>query len=879
MATTAKTTQDISAKLLETLSEIDRPGDVCTSDDRPLTMPGLEVESVGVVSLPLGETQAEQLIDCCRQAPYGKGTETVVDTDVRRVWELDPEQFQLTNPKWEPFVAEIVSEVQQKLGLEDRKLDAHLYKLLVYEKGSFFLPHRDGEKLDRMVATLVIGLPSVCEGGELIVSHDGRQQEIAMAGAASGHELSYAAFYADCQHEVRPLRSGYRLCLTYNVTLTQSRSKRGVVAPSYGADATAIAELLTDWRASTNTTGADARRLAITLEHRYTQEGLSVDKLKGIDRARAEVLFESAEQADCVAHLALVTLWQTGSAEGGYDEYSHGYGRRGHWDDDEDEGDDTGSEYEMGEIYESGLSVDHWSDREGNKVSLGEIRLSEDEIVANEPIDEGDPSREDFEGFTGNAGMTLERWYHRAAIVIWPREQHFSVLCSAGTDASIGGLQPLVQKLLRASKSNREEQLGDCLSFANAIIDSWQPGPINSWERNDEADRDAFPRLLCELDEPGLMRRFLSQIMTRDGEVQLDRSFMKFCKQHGWTDFETELTSVIAASQAGTVVRNAELLRTICSVRDKNTERIILCTRLSQHAVEALKAFDQQPSNDNWRIREVNRAALLVSLAEAMLAVDVEKPLLRLVEHALACDKYDLTDAHLAAIFTIEKRLAKLTASSPAISHWLAACRSELESRTAQAPKKPTDYRRSSSLSCDCGDCVALSLFLANPDERQARFPLAKHRRQHLHRIIDDDHCDCTHVTQRTGRPYTLVCTKTTASYDATCKIYERDLDNLSRVIALEKKLREAVAVPEQTDVEVCHRHSLRRRLSNAFQPANEFFQSDRLFFIRWTSGLLIKLTNRISNQDIASGHAAFPKQIAKGDCCVGKFVLRQKPA
>ncbi|MCA9185912.1 MAG: hypothetical protein KDA99_09845 [Planctomycetales bacterium] len=74
-------------------------------------------------------------------------------------------------------------------------------------------------------------------------------------------------------------------------------------------------------------------------EHRYTQDGLTIDKLKGIDRARAEVLFTAAEQADCIAHLALVTLWQSGQAEGGYHEFSYGYGRgrRYHWSDDEDD--------------------------------------------------------------------------------------------------------------------------------------------------------------------------------------------------------------------------------------------------------------------------------------------------------------------------------------------------------------------------------------------------------------------------------------------------------------------------------------------------------------------------------------------------------------
>jgi hypothetical protein len=36
---------------------------------------------------------------------------------------------------------------------------------------------------------------------------------------------------------------------------------------------------------------------------------------------------------------------------------------------------------------------------------------------------------------------------------------------------------------------------------------------------------------------------------------------------------------------------------------------------------------------------------------------------------------------------------------------------------------------------------------------------------------------------------FPLVCTKTTASYEAACKIHERDLNNLARIVAIEKKL------------------------------------------------------------------------------------------
>ena len=43
--------------------------------------------------------------------------------------------------------------------------------------------------------------------------------------------------------------------------------------------------------------------------------------------------------------------------------------------------------------------------------------------------------------------------------------------------------------------------------------------------------------------------------------------------------------------------------------------------------------------------------------------------------------------------------------------------------------------------------------------------------------------------TERKGRPFTLVCTKTTASYERACKTFERDQRNLSRLVGIEKEL------------------------------------------------------------------------------------------
>ena len=89
------------------------------------------------------------------------------------------------------------------------------------------------------------------------------------------------------------------------MTLAKSRGKKGVAAPTSGSAIEAIGRILRDERKNKT-----HEKLALTLDHRYTQDGLTLDMLKGVDRARAEVLFEAAEQAGWIAHLALVTLWQ-----------------------------------------------------------------------------------------------------------------------------------------------------------------------------------------------------------------------------------------------------------------------------------------------------------------------------------------------------------------------------------------------------------------------------------------------------------------------------------------------------------------------------------------------------------------------------------------
>ncbi len=102
----------VSEQLHAAVKKINRPGSFCATGSDRAANPGLEVAGLGPIGLPLTVQQAKELKSHCKQAPYGKGEKTLVDTTVRRVWQLAPDRFSLTNPEWPQFLRGAVATVQ-----------------------------------------------------------------------------------------------------------------------------------------------------------------------------------------------------------------------------------------------------------------------------------------------------------------------------------------------------------------------------------------------------------------------------------------------------------------------------------------------------------------------------------------------------------------------------------------------------------------------------------------------------------------------------------------------------------------------------------------------------------------------------------------------
>ncbi len=161
-----------------------------------------------------------------------------------------------------------------------------------------------------MVGTLVVSLPSAHTGGELVIDHAGQSN----AYRASKEELTFVAFYADCRHQVTPVRSGYRVTLTFNLLSAAE-------TPAPEADpATELVHCLTEHFTTPATPRYGSRdlgppnRLVFLLDHEYTQRGLNWRRLKGADAERAELVRAAAERAGCETVLALAEVKETWDA-------------------------------------------------------------------------------------------------------------------------------------------------------------------------------------------------------------------------------------------------------------------------------------------------------------------------------------------------------------------------------------------------------------------------------------------------------------------------------------------------------------------------------------------------------------------------------------
>lgn len=738
----------------ELLKSIRQPGDFCTHGRELTPMPIIEVEGVGALSFPVPVTQIRELVNASERAPYGKGSETLLDASVRDCRQIDSSRIRIAGGAWVETFATLLERVSDGLGCPTGRLQAHLYKLLVYETGGFFVPHRDTEKASGMVATLTLSLPTAGAGGELVVRHRNRETRIDM-NAAEPSELAYAAFYADCSHEVEPVREGHRLSLVFNLCLQEGDVDAAPGAPDRSAHVEALASAIAAWKNEK----APASKLVWLLEHDYSVAGLSFDALKNADDAVSRTLGEAAERSGCELHAAVVHVEEAGSVD-----YSD-FGFYGDWYEEP-----AAEELRMEEVFDGDYWLDGWVRRDGGRPGFGKVPLNERELLPGGALEDAEPDEQRINEATGNEGITLERAYRRAALVLWPRADALDVLADASMKAAAVWLKELHVRHESSVPTAVEK-----------LIELWPNDPGGK----QGPARAMLCRLFAEVGEASPATRFLEEVVLEhyDGTENEHLPAALAVSGPAWAgSFLKDLVQSRFPSRPQPLL---ELL-----LRINATPGLLEDGMLRESARGTLAGL---PDVFAGMPRRVSRAS-----PEGPLGKSATRDLFLLgwrcglrpeMEAAAVWLGENAPEAF--ALRTIPEVLEDLSSEPGRMDSYAAydalwrAAADALLNRSARPPDEPRDWVISANLSCDCEFCAKLKTFCRDPAEQVLRLPLRKDLRKHLHQRIKAARLDMTHVTERRGSPFTLVCTKNRASHKRRLAEYAEDVARMSSLVRL----------------------------------------------------------------------------------------------
>ncbi|GAM24034.1 hypothetical protein SAMD00019534_072090 [Acytostelium subglobosum LB1] len=332
--------------LEKALEECKKSALFCCQGESELPMPRIDVKDVGVLSFPMSQQQLQSMIVQRATHCDGKGS---------HVWQIQNTDISITGRHFHTFFDRVIVAITASMGLTSEKVTAELYKMLIYEKGSD-LKGIGAEKADKMFGTLVLSLPCAHRGGDLVIKHSGRNEVVSLENDSMS-AIKWTAFITDCQHEVKPVTEGNRVCLVYN--LMRSGVKKLNVNVNYAAPiiqslnrifainppvppkrtseegisasnkitkkaktstTTTLTTMMDEFQDEDKDLGKRPEKLVYVLEYEYSKSDFTLDSLDGVDALLARQLMLISEEAQIKLGLAFMHINESGETKNGIKE-------------------------------------------------------------------------------------------------------------------------------------------------------------------------------------------------------------------------------------------------------------------------------------------------------------------------------------------------------------------------------------------------------------------------------------------------------------------------------------------------------------------------------------------------------------------------------
>jgi hypothetical protein len=531
-------------------------------------------------------------------------------------------------------------------------------------------------------------------------------------------------------------------------------------------------------------------KLVYLLDHQYTRRSLSWSRFKGVDKARADAMKAAADALDMHVSLCLVDINELWSAyEKNDSDYNGFYGGYDRYDEDSDYEDEPADasdteaasnardEYELQELIEGSVTLTHWSS--GDNAQYPTLNVGENELCWTRASDEFSPVSEEYEGYMGNYGNTLDRQYQRAAVVIWPKSMHLRTLFRMD---GVTGMRALLS-LARVDPSAAARE-------AIVILDTlWPDTP----QLTSAASLSATIKLLLLLGDSSLSRRALAAFQIDAVNKTQMRPLINLGVEHGNAFCEQLISSWIEPQgrryqyvSLGWIEQLPHFCEQVNLIGGSAWKRVP--ERLWYFYFGKLTEQHENDSRDGTpsdRLADSNNQVThLLALYRSAQCLSSRKAMTKLLLHVHNKQRI----YHDKTLVSFLEALSELKHDSPrvrALRTLNQRLAGKLSARLAKPMRASDDWRMSVEIECHCADCGSLSKFLTSSEQHHS-MPLAKNRRLHVHRVIDSAELPVSHATLRKGSPFVLQLVKKRLLFKIEKQQRELDLALLKKVESLD---------------------------------------------------------------------------------------------
>ena len=340
----------------------------------------------------------------------------------------------------------------------------------------------------------------------------------------------------------------------------------------------------------------------------------------------------------------------------------------------------------------------------------------------------------------------------------------FAVLSQAGLGATLPYLGDLVRRWAAADPDCRGALWRDAHDLAEHMVGRWPKHDWRDTERKEPSEAGQMLGLLADLGDTATIETVLTGIIAGGfGKADTD-AIMAALGQLAPLRRVALIELIVAGSAAGSLGACADLLARAAAAWATSGD----CD-LTGAATRLLTAWHQSGT--------AVAAGIVADLVLGLGAID---PVLaeRAIEHVLAWPKVYGMDAVLVPAARGLCRLEVVRGAAAALARLRTACLAHLRRRMAEKLAAPTDWRRDSQIPCRCPRCADLARFLADPGASIWVLKAAEAERAHVQHSIRQAGSDVDTTTDRSGRPYRLVCTKNPHRSTRRCARRQRQAGN-----------------------------------------------------------------------------------------------------